>query len=206
MIVAILALVIATAGTSYAYSTLNGKFIQKNSVPGNRLKKGGVTGTQVNENSLGTVPRAKSSNQLQVAGSPRSPRSSMSSASTMSSSDDPSLLKLTVGQERPLFSKGPLTVKARCYMSEYQGQDVLNAVVEADSAINGAWTSVGAIPPEQPLVFAGVNSNAGSQPEMWHQNAVSVVAPDGSALNIGASGIGLKMLGADCVFIMYAVG
>jgi hypothetical protein len=57
-VVAILALFLALGGTVYAAGKLNGKAIKRNSVPGNRMKSDSITGLQVNESSLGTVPSA----------------------------------------------------------------------------------------------------------------------------------------------------
>ena len=58
MVVAIIALVAALAGTGYAASKITGKDIKKESVKGNRLKPDTVTGKQVNESKLKTVPEA----------------------------------------------------------------------------------------------------------------------------------------------------
>jgi hypothetical protein len=60
-----LALFVALGGSVYAASNgggkkISGKKIQKNSIPGNRLKKHTLTGTQINLAKLGTVPSATS--------------------------------------------------------------------------------------------------------------------------------------------------
>jgi hypothetical protein len=56
--IALLALFVALGGTVYAASgAINGKVIRKGSIPGNRLKRDGIGGIQVNESSLATVPR-----------------------------------------------------------------------------------------------------------------------------------------------------
>jgi hypothetical protein len=57
-VVALLALVIAMSGTSYAAVKINGKNIQKGSVAGSKLKADTVTGAQVDEASLAKVPAA----------------------------------------------------------------------------------------------------------------------------------------------------
>jgi hypothetical protein len=56
--IALIALFVALGGTVYAASSINGKSIKKGSIPGNRLKTEGVTGTQIVESTLGTVPSA----------------------------------------------------------------------------------------------------------------------------------------------------
>lgn len=78
-VVSTLALVFAVGGGGvYAASKISGKTIKKGTLPGNRLKVGSVTGTQVNENRLGIVPSAKSA---ESAGSAGSAQSAVSAAS-----------------------------------------------------------------------------------------------------------------------------
>ena len=62
LIVGILALVLATAGTSIAAvnsGLINGNKIKKQSIGGGKLKKKTLTGFQINTNKLGTVPKAQ---------------------------------------------------------------------------------------------------------------------------------------------------
>jgi hypothetical protein len=59
MIVAIVALVVALAGTAYAAQTINGGAIKKQTIGGGKLKKKTLTGFQINTNKLGVVPSAK---------------------------------------------------------------------------------------------------------------------------------------------------
>jgi hypothetical protein len=59
MIVALVALVVALAGTAYAAQTINGGAIKKQTVGGGKLKQKTLTGFQINTNKLGTVPAAK---------------------------------------------------------------------------------------------------------------------------------------------------
>ena len=60
MIVALIALVFAMSGTAVAASKLikGDSRIKKNSLSGNRLRSGTVTGTQINVAKLGKVPSA----------------------------------------------------------------------------------------------------------------------------------------------------
>jgi hypothetical protein len=62
MVLAVIALVVALAGTSMAsiatISKISGKTVKKNTLPGNRVKKNTVTGKQVKESSLSTVPNS----------------------------------------------------------------------------------------------------------------------------------------------------
>ena len=58
MIVAVIALVIALAGTAYAAQTINGGAIKKQTIGGGKLKQKTLTGFQINTNKLGVVPAA----------------------------------------------------------------------------------------------------------------------------------------------------
>lgn len=59
MIVAILALIVATAGTAYAAQHINGGAIKKQTIGGGKLKHKTLTGYQINTNKLGVVPAAQ---------------------------------------------------------------------------------------------------------------------------------------------------
>jgi hypothetical protein len=59
MIVSVIALIVALAGTAYAAQTINGGAIKKQTIGGGKLKKKTLTGFQINTNKLGAVPAAK---------------------------------------------------------------------------------------------------------------------------------------------------
>jgi hypothetical protein len=59
MVVAVIALIVALAGTAYAAQQINGNLIEKQSIGGGKLKKRTLTGFQINTNKLGTVSFAK---------------------------------------------------------------------------------------------------------------------------------------------------
>jgi hypothetical protein len=59
MVVALVALVVALAGTAYAAQTINGGAIKKQTIGGGKLKHKTLTGFQINTNKLGVVPAAK---------------------------------------------------------------------------------------------------------------------------------------------------
>jgi hypothetical protein len=68
-VISTLALLLALGGGAvYAASKINGKTIKKASMPGNRLKPNTVTGKQVAEGTLGTVPLATSAGSALSAG------------------------------------------------------------------------------------------------------------------------------------------
>lgn len=58
MVVAVVALVVALAGTAYAAQTINGGAIKKQTIGGGKLKHKTLTGYQINTNKLGVVPSA----------------------------------------------------------------------------------------------------------------------------------------------------
>src|ERR1051326_6227749 len=59
MVVAVIALIVALAGTAYAAQTINGGAIKKQTIGGGKLKQKTLTGFQINTNKLGIVPSAK---------------------------------------------------------------------------------------------------------------------------------------------------
>lgn len=59
MVVAVIALVVALAGTAYAAQTINGGAIMKQTIGAGKLKHKTLTGYQINTNKLGVVPSAK---------------------------------------------------------------------------------------------------------------------------------------------------
>ncbi len=56
--ISLVALFVALGGTVYAATKLDGRVIKKGSIPANRLKADSITGAQVNEGALDTVPSA----------------------------------------------------------------------------------------------------------------------------------------------------
>lgn len=59
LVISMIALVVALAGTAYAAQTINGGSIKKQTIGGGKLKQKTLTGFQINTNKLGTVPAAR---------------------------------------------------------------------------------------------------------------------------------------------------
>jgi hypothetical protein len=59
MVVAVIALITALAGTAYAAQNINGGAIKKQTIGGGKLKQKTLTGFQINTNKLGIVPSAR---------------------------------------------------------------------------------------------------------------------------------------------------
>jgi hypothetical protein len=75
MVVAVIALFVALAGTAYAAQKINGNAIEKQTIGAGKLKKKTLTGFQINTAKLGTVPFAKVSTHTfwAVVNNPASP-------------------------------------------------------------------------------------------------------------------------------------
>jgi hypothetical protein len=68
LLVAVLALVVALGGTSYAAARINGGQIAKSTIKGKALKNDTVTGQKINESTLGQVPSAATAGTAGTAG------------------------------------------------------------------------------------------------------------------------------------------
>jgi hypothetical protein len=75
LVVAVIALIVALAGTAYAAQKINGNLIEKQTIGAGKLKKKTLTGFQINTNKLGAVPFAKVSTHTfwAVVNNPASP-------------------------------------------------------------------------------------------------------------------------------------
>ena len=88
MIVALIALFVALAGTAYAAQTINGGAIMKQTIGAGKLKHKTLTGYQINTNKLGVVPTAKraASTYWAVVNNPASPGNA-----TLARASDPTI-------------------------------------------------------------------------------------------------------------------
>lgn len=111
MVVAVIALVVAASGTAFAAGTLvNGdSLIKKNSLSGDRLKEGSITGRQIKLSSLGPVPNARNAQELDGH-----PASYFGGGSGSSGGVRSGLMTAGDGQTVTLGSFGPFTVTLKC--------------------------------------------------------------------------------------------
>ena len=113
MVVALLALVVASGGTAVAASRLvsGDSLIAKRSLSGDRLRNDTITGRQIKLGSVGQVPRAKDAQELGGH-----PASFFESGSTGGSSGDvrSGLVTAGGGQTVEMASFGPFTVNLVC--------------------------------------------------------------------------------------------
>lgn len=115
VVIGVIALVVATSGTAFAAGELvNGdSLIKKNSLSGDRLKTGSITGKQIKLSSLGPVPSARNAQDLD--GHPASYFTGGSGGSGGSSGGSRSgLVTASGGQTATLGSFGPFTVTLKC--------------------------------------------------------------------------------------------
>ena len=75
LVISIIALIAALAGTAYAAGRINGGAIIKQSIGGGKLKKNTLSGFQIKTNKLGVVPAAKTATNTfwVVANNPTGP-------------------------------------------------------------------------------------------------------------------------------------
>jgi hypothetical protein len=59
LLISIIALIVALAGTAYAAQKINGNLIEKHTIGGGKLKHKTLTGYQINKGKLGIVPEAR---------------------------------------------------------------------------------------------------------------------------------------------------
>ena len=120
LIVAIVALVAALAGTAVALpgkNSVKGNDIAKNAVKSSDVKNDKLTGTDINESTLGTVPNAAKVDVLK-----------------------PSQGKLTSGQTATLVQHGPLTLTVEC--GDADNDNNLDTTVFIASSTEGTvWSS-----------------------------------------------------------------
>jgi hypothetical protein len=133
MVVAIVALVVAASGTAVAATKLvNGdSLIRRDSLSGNRLRNGTITGKQIRLSSLGQVPNAKRAfNATELDGHP-------ASAFAMGSSDvvHSGLVTANGGQTVPLGNFGPFSVSLTC---NDDGSGTFDAAITVTSSSPGS--------------------------------------------------------------------
>jgi hypothetical protein len=116
VVIGVIALVVATSGSAIAADKLVGgdSLIKKNSLSGDRLRDGSITGKQIKLSSLGQVPSAKNAQEL--GGHPASYFTGGSSGggSGGSGATRSGLMTASGGQTVTLGSFGPFTVTLKC--------------------------------------------------------------------------------------------
>jgi hypothetical protein len=172
MIVSLLALFMALGSGAYAASKVDSGDIQNNSVKSKDLKnkkgvkgvdvvKNSLTGKQIKEASLGTVPNSAETDRIIPFGP----------------------TGLAEGQTATLFSRGPLSVVAQC--QDDTGDTELNVIAastEAGSTFAGDDDS-GVIGPTSIFEDPGASDTAGGDPSTsdGYDDQFWLFAPSGTA-------------------------
>lgn len=123
-VVATIALALALSGTAYAMK-VNGSQITNRSVTARKIKRATLTGTEINESKLGTVPTASKASSVTVL----DPEFAAPSAS-----DADFATARAAATPVTLFSSGVVSVVGKCFTV---GTDTA-AVVEAATSTDGA--------------------------------------------------------------------
>jgi len=195
-LIALLALFVALGSGAYAANKVGTKQIKNKAVSTQKLKGGAVTTGKI---ANGAVTAAKLKNKAVTA-------------SKLAEYTNSGLVKLSIGETKVLLTKGPFTFTAKC---EDGGAGLVNATMnvkntggtaglfESDSESNYADPVLD--PGEELEAFYPVSQSA----NYWfgeYYNLFSATSDDGSTSITGNGNIGVKVLGADCVFQLFTQG
>ena len=124
MIVAIIALVMATTGTAVAASKLvsGDSLVKKGTLSGNRLRKHTLTGTQINLRKLGRVPSATNANHATSATNATNATNATTAANLTGvtrfrTTIQPAGTSYSTAAVVTLGTAGPLSLVGECYSS-----------------------------------------------------------------------------------------
>jgi hypothetical protein len=206
MLVALIALVTALAGTALAgpepVRREGDKIVKKRSLSGNRLRRDAVSGLEVKEALLGKVPKAKRADRLGdkgVADFAPAERA-VAGISLLRAGPAPD------GSSDVTLERGPFTVRTTC-TDLGGGGSKLELTVE--STVAGSYVdftspggSSGAVGPSAPRVVYTVTTSAAefTPPAPW-----IAVTPSGVQAQ-GLITLGLHKFGRDCLAYGTAVG
>jgi hypothetical protein len=192
LIVAIVALVAALAGTAVALpgkNSVKGNDIAKNAVKSSDIANDKVKGVDVLESSLGQVPSAARAD----------------SAAKVDTQRHIGPVKLAEGQEQVLETKGPFTITAHCF--DETGDDIQAQILLTTNQNNAFGYSENDGEYEDLDIGDEVflNNQTSSDPndhEFYSGYSAWVFASsDGSAQSIGERAyVGARIGGSDCYF------
>jgi hypothetical protein len=216
MVVAVIALVVALAGTAFAgpvaaiaSKLIDGSTIKPHTIPGNRLVDHTLTGRQLNKSKLGTIPRAHladlAGNAARLGGA--APGSYLASSN---------LLRWNYAMNKgsaahKIGQFGPLTLTATC------AADGANTNATLAVTTNEANTFVSTSP--EALPGTGTTLNPGNPPypiveqdtataDDGNSNALAAFDPKGKLAVFSTAqtiGVAINTPGADCRFFGYLV-
>lgn len=203
-VVAMVALFVALGGTSYAVSKLNGKDLVDGTVTGSKLAKDTLTGKQIKEKKLGTVPLSMDTEHLllsgQAKGGGHTKRLDALSAGGDGGSD--LLVRLSIGERATLLSSGPFTYTAQC--DSGPNGPLPRVLLETTEA--GSTSDMGSFGPGSPQQ-AGAFDPSYMQGFITEMNSGRfAVAPSGASISVGSLYYGAGLMGTDCVYAAFGIG
>ena len=195
-LIALLALFVALGSGAYAANKVGTKQIKNKAVSTQKLKGGAVTTGKI---ANGAVTAAKLKNKAVTA-------------SKLAEYTNSGLVKLSIGETKVLLTKGPFTFTAKC---EDGGAGVVNAsmTVKNTGGTAGLFESDYESNYNDPVLDPGEELNAfysvSQSVPYWfgeYYNLFSATSDDGSTSITGSGNIGVKVLGADCVYQLFTQG
>lgn len=208
MVVAFVALFVALSGAGYAATKISGKSIRKGSIPADRIKRNSLTGRQINESKLRTVPKAavaaKAADADKLGGEPPSAYVTTSRHRSFS-------VKLAVGEARELITAGGVGIDAKCDQSA--GSDrvrllgkttVANSFLNGNDNLPGGAAAANFLQPatleEDRVLIQNVRPTGATPNVNSNIDQGYVMAPDGTMLSINSEGwaLGLNVVGVKC--------
>jgi hypothetical protein len=139
LVISIVALVLAASGTAVAASKLvsGNSLIKVNSLSGNRLKKGSVTGKQIALNSLGTVPSAKQA----ISATSATSATTATTANTATTAGSAPIANVTYVTSGGNVTSGVLTLTATCPSGTTVIGGGANLSDETEAYVNDSYPS-----------------------------------------------------------------
>jgi hypothetical protein len=199
MVVAVIALVVATSGTAVAASQLvNGDhLIKKYSLSGNRLHDHTLTGLQIKLSELGTVPTAKNADEL--GGKPASSYLGGGGGGGGASEIGTNGVVKTAGSVNgttvTLFKSGPFTVTMTCTDDGTETSSEIDASSSEDQSDLGGLFADANTPTDTGYdVDATPDGTPGS---LFEPATITLVAPSGASLFVNGTA-GVNSFGTAC--------
>jgi hypothetical protein len=188
LVVAVIALVVATTGTAVAASQLvNGDhLIRKNSLSGNRLHDHTLTGLQIKLSELGTVPTAKNAEEL--GGKPASSYGGGGAGEIGTNGVDKTAGSMN-GTTVTLFTSGPFKVTMICTDDGTNTSSEIDASSSEDqSDLNGTFADANTPTDTGADVEPTPDGTPGS---LFAPTPIALVAPSGASVFVtGMAGVG----------------
>jgi hypothetical protein len=206
MVIALVALFAALGGTAVAttFGPFKGdKIIKKGSLSGNRLKKGTLTGTQINLGKLGTVPNASHAGTADSATTANTANTA-NTATTVSQIHKVALVTANAGQTVSLATFGPFVFTLKC--TNPSGTVIAAAVDVATSVDHTSFESKASAIEGDFLISTGAiavtdsvsSANPASSDFDGDGGAFSAVDTNNNTY-IGTAFAGARIRGHDCV-------